>query len=217
MDREGILDRYRRLRDIGSRHLEAALGFVSRQAVLEHARRLGLAEGRSLVADAVEDLTLAFDLAIYTAKDGRSRAIDRYARAARLPEGSDERLMLEAMRHARFSIWRMVRRHAAAGLLISDLLRRGDGTWLVDEALEPFADRGGLAFAGRLCEPGGEGFAIATGATVPVDADIMQEVGFDPVLMRHEDPARSAEDPRLAAAIYRAVLTSGMMERPAEA
>ena len=41
------------------------------------------------------------DLAIYTAPPRRSRAIDRYAKSAQLPPGSDEALMLEAMRAAR--------------------------------------------------------------------------------------------------------------------
>ncbi len=37
-----------------------------------------------------------FDLAIYTAKEGRTQAIDRYVKAAKLPAGSGEMRMLEA-------------------------------------------------------------------------------------------------------------------------
>jgi hypothetical protein len=77
MIREEILDHYRRLRAISTRHHSAALEFVSRQAILEHAKRLGLAMGRMLLAESEEEMTLAFDLALYTAKDGRSRALDR--------------------------------------------------------------------------------------------------------------------------------------------
>jgi hypothetical protein len=51
-----------------------------------------------LIADSEEELTLVFDLAIYTAKEGRSQAIDRYASMAQLPSGTDELLMLDAMR-----------------------------------------------------------------------------------------------------------------------
>jgi hypothetical protein len=46
-------------------------------------------------------IAVVFDLAIYAAKQGRSRAIDRYAQAAQLLHGFDEALMLEAMRRAR--------------------------------------------------------------------------------------------------------------------
>jgi hypothetical protein len=64
---------------------------------MERARRLGLTAGHVLIADSTEELTLVFDLAIYTAMEGRTRAIDRYVKAAKLPAGSDEMRMLEAM------------------------------------------------------------------------------------------------------------------------
>ena len=59
--------------------------FLSRQALLEHAKRLGLATGQTLVAESEAEMTLVFDLALYTAKERRSRALDRYARATPLP------------------------------------------------------------------------------------------------------------------------------------
>jgi hypothetical protein len=208
MIREEILDHYRRLRAISTRHHSAALEFVSRQAILEHAKRLGLAMGRMLLAESEEEMTLAFDLALYTAKDGRSRALDRYARAARLSPASDEARMLEAMRQARFSIWRIERRHETAGLIVADVLREAEA-WLVDEKLEASAPPG-MAFAGRLCEP--ENFAITCGGVVPLDRDLIEEVTLDTLAWRRGDPEQIAEDPRFATAIYRAALDSGVME-----
>jgi hypothetical protein len=90
LSRDAILARYRHLRAISVRHHNGALEFLSRSALLEHARHLGLTEGKTLVAESMDELTLAFDLAIHTAKPGHSRAIDRYARAAPLQPGSDE-------------------------------------------------------------------------------------------------------------------------------
>ena len=98
MTRNEVLSRYRHLRAISTQHHSAALKFLARSTILEHARRLGLAKGKTLFVQSEEELTLVFDLAIYTAKEGRSRAIDRYAKAAQLLEGSDEALMLDAMR-----------------------------------------------------------------------------------------------------------------------
>ena len=120
------------------RHNSAAVGFVSRQAILENAKRLGRAEWRMLVAGSEEEMTLVFDLALHAAREGRSRALDRYARATPPPAGSDEARMLDAMRHARFSIWRVERRHETAGLVIADVLREAE-EWLVDEKLEASA------------------------------------------------------------------------------
>jgi hypothetical protein len=118
------LARYRRLRAISKRHHAATLDFLSSDAIVHHARRLGLAVGKTLILDSMDELTLAFDLAIHTAPMGHSRAIYRYARSARLAPESDEALVLEAMRHARFSIVGVERRHEAAGLVVTDLLRR---------------------------------------------------------------------------------------------
>jgi len=97
--------------------------------------RSGLAQGKTLVLDSMDDLNLVFDLLIHTAPKDRSRAIDRYARAARLAPETDEALVLEAMRRARFSIISSVRRHTVAGLIVKDLFR-GFEFWLVDEGLE---------------------------------------------------------------------------------
>ena len=97
MLREDVLRRYRHWRAIGTHHHSAALKFLARTAIVEHARHLGLIMGRTLIANSEEEMTLVFDLAIYTAKEGRSRAIDRYAKAAQLPPDSDERSMLDAI------------------------------------------------------------------------------------------------------------------------
>ena len=50
--------------------------------MLQQARRLGLAQGRTLILDDMEEMNYVFDLAIHTGPPGRSRAIDRYARSA---------------------------------------------------------------------------------------------------------------------------------------
>src|SRR4051812_39563807 len=78
MTRDQILERYRHLRAISTGHHSGALKFLPRQALLEHAKRLGLATGGMLVAESEAEMTLVFDLALYTAKEGRSRALDRY-------------------------------------------------------------------------------------------------------------------------------------------
>jgi hypothetical protein len=46
--------------------------------------------------------------------------------------------MVDALRHARLSIWRVKRRHEVAGLVIRNLFRAVE-EWLVDEKLEASA------------------------------------------------------------------------------
>ncbi len=209
VSREEILTRYRHLRGLATRHHTGALKFLSRSAILEQARHLGLTMGKTLVAESVDEMTLAFDLALHTARPGHSRAIDRYARAAQLQPGSDEFVVLEAMRQARFAAWRVECRHDVAGLIVQDLLRQ-DEAWLVDEALEQSAPEG-MAMAMRLCTP--DAFAMTSGIIVPVDREGMEEV-LDQVLPRvRGEPDQVANDRRFATAIYRMAVANGLMER----
>jgi hypothetical protein len=163
LSRAELLTRYRRFREIGKQHHSAVLKFLSKDAVISQARRLGLAQGRMLVLDSMDDLNLVFDLLIYTAPKDRSRAIDRFAKAAQLAPETDEALVLEAMRHARFSIIACARRHAVAGLIVKDLFR-GIECWLVDESLESSLPEGAMV-ATRLYPL--QGFTVTAGVLVP--------------------------------------------------
>jgi hypothetical protein len=84
LSRAEVLTRYRHFREISKQHHSAVLNFLPKDTVISHARRIGLAQGETLVLDSMDDLNLVFDLLIHTAPKDRSRAIDRYARAARL-------------------------------------------------------------------------------------------------------------------------------------
>jgi hypothetical protein len=209
LSRDEILTRYRHLRAISVRHHNGTLEFLSKSALLEHARHLGLTVGKTLVAESMDELTLAIDLAVYTTRPGHSRAIDRYARATQLQPDSDEFVVLKAMRQARFSVWRVERRHEVAGLIVQDLLRQGEA-WLADEALEQSALEG-MSIAMRLCTP--DVFAMTSGIIVPVDREVMAEV-LDEVLPRvRSTPDQVANDRRFAAAIYRVAVAQGLIEQ----
>jgi hypothetical protein len=116
--------------------------------------------------------------------------------------------MLDAMRHARFSVWRINRRHETAGLIITDVLREAE-VWLMDEQLEASAPED-LSFAGRICKPA-RCFAMSCGVVVPVYRELIEEVALDMLAWRRGDPERVAQDPRFAIAIYRAAIDSGIM------
>jgi hypothetical protein len=212
MTRNEVLSRYRHLRAISTQHHSAALKFLARSTILEHARRLGLAKGKALLVQNEAELTLVFDLAIYTAREGRSRAIDLYAQATQLPEGSDEALTLEAMQRARFSVWQIKERHETAGLLVTDLLRKVEA-WLVDERLEATAQNG-MACAARLYDL--DSFAMTAGVVVPVDLELLDEILTDSLNLgaeRHTQPACLADDLYFATAIYRAAIDQGVMNQ----
>ena len=107
MQRQEVLDRYRHLRAISARYHTAALGRLARPTILEHAKHLGLAYGQALWAESDEEMTLIFDLAIHTARPGRTRAIDRYSKAEKPSTGPEEAPHVRAIRRERNSVWRI--------------------------------------------------------------------------------------------------------------
>jgi hypothetical protein len=209
MQQAEILNHYRRLRAIGKRHHNAALDCLARPAIHERAKHLGQTHGQTMVVDSMEAMTLIFDLAVHTARPGRSRAIDRYARAASLSSDPDDARTLEALCGAQFSIWRVERYHEVAGLVVRDVLRESE-TWLIDEGLTVSLYLG-QTFASRLCWPAE--FAMTCGVFVPVDAELMQQVMLDSrAWLRRADPEQLPDDPRFATAIYHAALDEGVMD-----
>ena len=208
--RNAVLARYRQLREISKKHHHDILKLISGDAMLQQARRLGLVQGRTLILDDMEEMSYVFDLAIYTAPPGRSRAIDRYARSAQLPPGSDEALMLEAMRAARFAILIIGPRHDATGVIATDLFRR-TRVWLVDIGLEASLEEGAM-MATRLYTP--EQFSMTAGVNVPFDLALIEDL-YDALPRRLGETRLTdlIDDRRFAETIYRVALADGITDR----
>ena len=207
-DRQEILTRYRHMRRVSGWHLNNAVQLLSNDAVLQQAKRLGLAYGKTFVLGSKHEMKLAFDLLVFTAAPGRSRAIDRYAAPAGLQQGTDEALMLEAMRKARFVIFKVKQRHPSAGLIVSDVFRETE-LWLVDEGLESSLPDG-VVYATRIYAT--NPFVMAAGIGMPVDPDLLKDaITSMPRLMRNT-PSEVIDDRRFAEAIYRTALADHVME-----
>jgi hypothetical protein len=207
--RDEVFARYRQFREISKRHHHEILACISSDALLNQARRLGLARGKTLILEDMEEMNYVYDLAIHTASPQRSRAIDRFAGSARFAPGSDEALVLEAMRAARFSILLIERRHETAGLVATDLFRRTE-VWLVDIGLESSLSAGEM-FATRLFTPAG--FSMTAGTYVPFELDMLTDI-LDELPRRLGDrPLEALVDNRhFAEAIYRIALANGIMD-----
>lgn len=198
--REELLARFQQLDEIREHHYIRALDFVSPEVVAQHIRRLGVTSVRALCADTPSDLLMVYDLAIHTAPPGRSRAIDRYARNAPPPPGSEEASVLEAMCNARFAVLKVVGPHPIAGLILTDPMRNEE-VWLVDDELETSLAKGTL-FATRLYTP--ERFSITSGVRVSINVALLQQaVASVPQLVLRKEPGPLCEDLRFAQAIYR--------------
>jgi hypothetical protein len=209
--RDEALARYRRLRKIGKQHHTGVMNFLPRDAILQQGPRLGLVSGKTFLIDSMDELTLAVDLAIYSAPAGRSRAIDRYARSARFPEGSDEDVVLEAKRGARFAILIVQDWHPAAGLLVTDSVRETE-LWLMDEGLEQSMSEGDM-FATRYYQPAE--FAMTAGVIIPLDLTLLEAAILSLPQLGDISLVELLDDRRFAEALYRAALADGLMEKVA--
>ena len=206
--RADSLARYRRFRDLRTDIQTEALKHIPRSSFLAHAKRIGLSDGKALFSDDDVELTLVFDLALHTAKAGRTRAIDRFARMRRTASDADEALVLAGLQAARFSIFRVTDRYEPAGLLIEDLLR-GFALWLLDEGLEQSASPGSI-FAMRVAPI--EDFAVTCGVIVPV-GDLIFNAIDDFLIDCATDSERAAlaDDPRFATSLYQLAVELGLM------
>ncbi|HTB46710.1 MAG TPA: hypothetical protein VK741_24040 [Acetobacteraceae bacterium] len=209
MTREEKITRYRHLRAIGKQHQNAAIKFVSRATMLDYGRRLGIVQGNTFVCDSPDELTFVFDLAVYTSREGRSRAIDRYARTVNPEPGSDTAIMLKAAQNARFGVWRIEGRHETAGLTIWDVARETTH-WLMDEGFEASVPVGSV-LAGRVKAV--DDFVMTCGAVVPLDVDTLAEAVAHTPNWSARSRAAVVEDPRFATAVFRAALQSGVADR----
>jgi hypothetical protein len=164
MTGDEIRDFYGRCAAARQRLQDMAVRATPREKVLEQMKRLGLSMDAEMGQVSDEELAYAFDLAIYTAPPGRSRAIDRVARQhARLPgEGA---LVLNALTHSWLSIFRVLDRHPEEGLIAEDALLGGE-VWLVDQNIAETAPPGTI-FASRIGRVWG--FCISCGVVATLD------------------------------------------------
>lgn len=207
--RDDRLARYRQLRKISSAQQDVALDSVSRETILDLARRLGLTRGRVLVCENPDQMALIFDLAVHTGRPGRSRAIDRYAQRMAARVTGDEAMMLRAAQAARFRMWRVERPHEILGLwVVDDILDAR--MWLIDEGMEATCQVGDI-WAGRLMAV--EDFVMACGASVPVTEMLASAAGAGLAKITAGSREDMLNDPRFAISLFRAAIEIGTMDR----
>lgn len=209
LSRKKVLARYSRLRQISVDHHGRALDLVSEAAILQKARALGLAIGNTFVADDLDYLDLVFDLLLYTAPRGRTRGIDRFARSAPLTPGSDEAVVLNAMRNDCFSIWQVQRLHETAGIIVRNTTNQEEG-WLVDTGLERSASLG-TCFAARLVKP--DAFMMTSGIIVPAVPELIKATLEEmPRALRSASPSEALQHRQFATRLYRIALQIGALD-----
>ena len=194
--RDVVLDHYDRYRSINTAHQSALAARLWHGPIGEMAVRLGLIGGASQVDERdLDDLACAADLAIYS---GGAAAASHYADELNGTLVDPEKRVLDAMRAAYFSIFRVVACHRGAGVDLIDMTS-GREVWVVDRGLEATASAG-IEIATRLFTP--DDFSMTTGVAVVMDQDLWQRLETVGVIHRKRLPMPSLDRDRLAEIIY---------------
>ena len=206
VERTEVLMRYRRLREISRKHGNAILDRLPKKTVLHWGKRIGLVRGKNFIASTMEEMTLVFDLAVYSTRSGKISPVERYRRSSKLAVGSEDDLMIDAMCRSRFSLFLVKRRHLAAGLILEDLLRQEE-VWLLDEGLEQTASDGAV-FASRATKP--DAFHMTTGAVIPMTRDAIENVAA--VFPSPDASLADGATVKFVETVYRSAINHGLMD-----
>jgi hypothetical protein len=209
MDRAQQIGRYRHLRAISKEIHAAVIRLVPVSVMLDIGRRLGMTQGRTFMLNSTHEFDLVGDIAVYTSHNGRTRALDRFARQARFESGSDEALMLRSAQNAWFTTWLVQGRHETAGVMIEEQFSR-QTLRLMDIGHELSVQPGDV-FVGRL-QPA-EDFVMICGVALPVGPALLEELRNVLPSVNLQDARAAFQNPRTTTAWYKAAVRCELFDR----
>ncbi len=159
-----MLARYQQLRQVALQLNNRLVKTLSRDVLNEGGRKLGILKKDVLVLDTEDEIAVLMDYCIYDVRRQGKNAVERYLADSPPPPGSDERLLLEAMLQARFSLLVVESAEPGLGVHVRDLLRE-EALFVMDVSFGNTA-LPGMVLAARLFAP--DGILRTTGAALPV-------------------------------------------------
>ena len=159
-----LLPRYRQLRQAGLA-LNTRLGATLSQSVFrEGGRKLGVLDGDQLFLDTEDAIAVLTDYCIHDVRRHGANAVERFLLTSPPAEGSDEWVLLHALRASRFGVFAVEAAERAVGVQVRDLLR-GATAFVVDVGFGT-SGRAGMVFAMRVMVA--DGIGMSTGAALPL-------------------------------------------------
>jgi hypothetical protein len=172
-DRTQLVARYQQLRNVGRGVSQTLVERLGKQVMDEGARKLGILQRGILVFDSEAEMAVLMDFCIYDVRRGGLNAVERFVEENPYRPGSDEALMLAAMKEARFALLQVESVERGAGAEVLDLVQ-GESRFLYDLGLGMSAHPG-LVLAARLHAP--EDICMTTGAAMPLA--VLEKGGWD--------------------------------------
>lgn len=170
--REVLLKRYRQLRDTMRELHNELVRSLPKDTLTRCGRKLGFMVGDTLVFENEDESSVLMDYCIYEGWSGDHNAVSRFLAKQPYDPGSDERVLLTAMSHARYSLFQVESVARGVGVNCRDLLR-GDGGSIIDEGLGNTASEGVVIACHLAVLPD---LSMTTGAPLPLDANRLKEI-----------------------------------------
>jgi hypothetical protein len=159
-----FLPRYEQLRRAALPLNHRLVETLPKSVLDEGGKKLGILRKGVLVLDSEDEIAVLMDYCLYDVRRQGKNAVERYLAESPPPPGSDERVLLEAMLQARYSLFVVEAAEPGVGVTIRDLLR-DEPLFLLDVGFSRTAPVG-LVLATRIIAP--EGIVKTTGAALPV-------------------------------------------------
>lgn len=210
-----LLARYTHLRQVGLELNNRLVEALDRSALDEGGKKLGILKRNVLTLDTEDEIAVLMDYCLHDVRRHGANAVDRYLAETPPAAESDEMVLLQALRQARYSLLVVESAEPRVGVHVRDLLR-DEPLFLVDVGLGSTA-AAGMVLAGRVMAP--EGIGMTTGAALPVGVLSAAErarlldglkATFKGMNFRNLSPEEAGE---LAATIIRTCLRQGAAER----
>jgi hypothetical protein len=211
-DHSGLLDRYKRIREVGLRLNNLLVKTIPKKTMEECGLKLGFVRKGTFVFDSEDEAALLMDFCLYYPGPDGCNLVAKYLEKTPPPDGSDEMAALQAKTHAYYSLFQITEVERGVGVGVQNLLRDEPG-FIVDVGLGNTAQRH-LMLATRIIPF--EGFLMTGGAGLPVDAsaatrivDELKRAKLTPETFDYQQitPRQEAD---LAALIIRTCRSTGM-------
>ena len=218
-DHSGVLDRYRRVREVRFRLNNLLVATIPKKTFEECGRILGFLRKGALFFETEDETALLMDYCIYyPGPDGRN-LVAKYLETSPPPADSDEMVALQEMTHAYYSLFQVLEVERGVGVSVRDLLRDETG-FIVDVGFGNTADRH-MMLATRIFAM--EGVLMTGGAALPVNASAAKRI-FNDLTRTNLTPETfdfhqitPRQEAELAALVIRACRSTGMSSRIAYA
>jgi hypothetical protein len=173
-----MLRRYEHWRKVGLQLNHRVVETLPKNVLDEGGKKLGILKKKVLVLDSEDEIAVLMDYCIYEVRRRGKNAVERYLEESPPPADSDEKVLLEAMRQARYCLLLVQGLERGVGAHVHDLLRE-ETFFLADVGFSQSAPLG-MVLATRVIAP--EGIAMTGGAALPVG--VLSEAERDRFLAR---------------------------------